>query len=169
MPAHLFSEGLTNNMKRDLVASFRPPKMERAQRKKSNLSILTFNLCKLNTNSQLQSNITADILLPLVFGKARLQGRNSCLQGTSYFSGTGMQFPSSPLTILYIQLIILALNCEIILYEVTVWQHSPTNMQTAWREARTDCKFSKGCGCEAPLRAGAEPQEPRTTGWKHSC
>lgn len=58
----------------------------------------------------------------MAFGKEELQGRNSCLQETSYFSGTGMQFPSSLATILYVKVIILALNCEITLYEVIVWQ-----------------------------------------------
>lgn len=52
------------------------------------------------------------------FGKVELQGRKSCLQEASYFSGKGMQFPSSLATILNVTLIILALNCDINLYEV---------------------------------------------------
>lgn len=72
-----------------------------------------------------------------------------------------MQFPSSLVTILYIQLNILALNCEITLYEVIVWQHSPTNVHKGWREARTDCRFSKGCECEAPLMLEQPTPEPQ--------
>lgn len=34
-----------------------------------------------------------------MFGPVGLQGRKSCLQETSYFSGKWMQFPSCPATI----------------------------------------------------------------------